>query len=238
MNQLPHHLQNAVDAPSQLTTLSLSGVNNLVVLGRGLGYAVSKEIALKLKEVCSIHTEAFSSAEFLHGPVTLVEQKLTVIDTQVEGESEQAHCEQISEIKSRGARLIHLHQCCEDVHPRLAPLLVLSSNESTTIANVLWGWSGIPVIPNTITFVAMMGLAHALVWPSVWPLALQGLGKFTAQGSALLIMGISGGALLPLVFGQLADMTGNTKIGYLVALPCYLFILFYAVKGHKMRSWK
>lgn len=71
---LPQALQTAVDAEPQLTPESVADVKNLVVLGRGLGYAVSKEIALKLKEVCSIHAEAFSSAEFLHGPVTLVEK--------------------------------------------------------------------------------------------------------------------------------------------------------------------
>ncbi len=113
----------------------------------------------------------------------------------------------------------------------------MASTESTAIAQVLWGWSGIPVIPDSVTFVAMMGLAHALVWPSVWPLALQGLGKFTAQGSALLIMGISGGAILPLAFGQVA-LFADTQMAYWVGLPCYLFILFYALKGHKMRSWK
>ena len=116
--------------------------------------------------------------------------------------------------------------------------ILLSSNESTTIASALWGWSGIQVLPNTLTFVAMMGLAHALVWPSIWPLALDGLGKFTAQGSALLIMGISGGAILPLIFGQLSHSTGNIQLAYSVGLPCYLFILFYALKGHKLRSWK
>lgn len=116
--------------------------------------------------------------------------------------------------------------------------VVLGSTESTAIASVLWGWSGVPVIPDTVTFVAMMGLAHALVWPSIWPLALQGLGKFTAQGSALLVMGISGGAILPLIFGKVAHFTGDTQIAYLVGLPCYMFILFYALKGHKMRSWK
>ena len=51
-----------------------------------------------------------------------------------------------------------------------------------------------------ITFVALLGLANALVWPTVWPLALEGLGRQSAQGSALLIMGIAGGALLPLLF--------------------------------------
>ena len=114
--------------------------------------------------------------------------------------------------------------------------VVFSSTESTAIASVLWGWSGIPVVPDSVTFVAMMGLAHALVWPSVWPLALEGVGKFTAQASALLVMGICGGAILPLVFGWIAE-SGSTQWAYIIGLPCYLYILFYALKGHKMRSW-
>ncbi|AOS95535.1 L-fucose-proton symporter [Microbulbifer aggregans] len=112
------------------------------------------------------------------------------------------------------------------------------SSESTAIADVLWGWTGVPVVPNTVAFVALMGLAHALVWPAIWPLALEGLGRFTAQGSALLIMGIAGGAIIPLAFGKLAHVAESTQVGYWVALPCYVFILFYALKGHKMRSWK
>ena len=116
--------------------------------------------------------------------------------------------------------------------------VMFSSTTSTSIADVLWGWSGIAVIPNSVTFVALRGLAHALVWPSIWPLALDGLGKFVAQGSALLIMGISGGAILPLIFGKLAHILNDTQLAYVVGLPCYMFILFYALKGHKMRSWK
>jgi glucose/galactose transporter len=115
--------------------------------------------------------------------------------------------------------------------------VMFSSTESVWIADFIWGWSGIPVLPNTITFVALMGLAHALVWPSIWPLALEGLGKYTAQGSALLIMGISGGAILPLIFGKLSQTLGDTQVAYIVGLPCYFFILFYALVGHKMRSW-
>jgi len=115
--------------------------------------------------------------------------------------------------------------------------VMFSSTESTLIADMLWGWSGIQVLPDTVTFVALMGLAHALVWPSIWPLALDGLGKFTAQGSALLIMGISGGAILPLVFGKLSLWLDSTQLAYVVGLPCYLFILFYALKGHKLKSW-
>lgn len=98
------------------------------------------------------------------------------------------------------------------------------------------GWTGIAVLPDTITYVALLGFANALVWPAVWPLALDGLGKLTPKGSALLIMGIAGGALLPLVYGELAEHFDHQS-AYWMMLPCYLFILYYAVKGHKMRQW-
>lgn len=116
--------------------------------------------------------------------------------------------------------------------------IVMSSEDSNSIATFIWGWTGIQTLPNPITFVALMGLAHALVWPSIWPLALQGLGRFTAQGSALLIMGISGGAILPLIFGKISHATGDIQLAYLVGLPCYLFILFYSLVGHKLRKWR
>lgn len=125
VDSLPQALQTAVDAEPQLTAESLDGVKNLVVLGRGLGYAVSKEIALKMKEVCSIHAEAFSSAEFLHGPVTLVEKKLAIVDVCINDESYASHVEQIGNVRQRGADLVHLHQTAADIHPRVAPLALL-----------------------------------------------------------------------------------------------------------------
>jgi glucose/galactose transporter len=113
--------------------------------------------------------------------------------------------------------------------------IVTSSTESYGFSEALWGWTGIPTVPNTIAFIAMLGLANALVWPAVWPLALDGLGEMTAKGSALLIMGIAGGAILPLVYGLFAEhMDGQA--GYWVMLPCYAFLVFYAVKGHKIRN--
>ena len=111
------------------------------------------------------------------------------------------------------------------------------STTSTSIAAILWGWMGIPLLPNSLSFVALLGLANALVWPSIWPLALEGLGKFTAQGSALLIMAIAGGAILPLIFGELAQRSGDMQGSYLIGILCYLAILAYGIKGHKMRSW-
>ncbi len=116
-------------------------------------------------------------------------------------------------------------------------LVVFSDTSSISVSEVLWGWSGIPTLPNTITFIALLGFSNAIVWPAVWPLALEGLGKFTSKGSALLIMGISGGALLPLVYGLLSESI-NGQSAYWIMIPIYSFILFYAIKGHKIKNWK
>ena len=115
---------------------------------------------------------------------------------------------------------------------------VVISSQSHWISAVLWGWSGIKTLPNTVTFVAFLGFANALVWPTIWPLALEGLGKYTAQGSALLIMAIAGGAILPLIFGRISYISGDMQSTYLIGIICYLFILLYALKWHKLGSWK
>ncbi|MGB9988970.1 sugar MFS transporter [Pseudoduganella rhizocola] len=115
--------------------------------------------------------------------------------------------------------------------------VALSSPVSTGISEVLVTWAGVPAVPDTVMFLAMLGFANALVWPAIWPLALEGLGKYTASGSALLIMGIAGGALLPMLYGHLSDTRGS-QAAYWVMLPCYALILFYAVKGHTIRSWR
>ncbi len=84
-----------------------------------------------------------------------------------------------------------------------------------------------------IIFIILLSLAHALMWPSIWPLAIDRLGPFTKTGSALLIMGICGGALIPLVYGALAD-SSNRHSAYWILLPCYVYILYYAIKGHRV----
>lgn len=88
----------------------------------------------------------------------------------------------------------------------------------------------------SVFFIALLGLSNAIMWPAIWPLAIDGLGKFTKLGSSLLIMGIAGGALLPLAYGRLADIFSPVS-AYWITVPCYAFILYYAVKGHKMRKW-
>lgn len=89
---------------------------------------------------------------------------------------------------------------------------------------------------TSVIFIALLGLANALMWPAHWPLAIRGLGRFTSKGSSWLIMAISGGALIPLVYGMLADVL-DTKQAYCLLIPCYLFIGYYALKGYKKESW-
>lgn len=114
--------------------------------------------------------------------------------------------------------------------------ITFASNSSTAISDVLWGWSGIQTLPNSIALIALLGLANAMVWPAVWPLALAGLGKLTPKGSAILIMGIAGGAILPIVYGGFSEWLDGQS-AYWIMLPCYLFIGYYAMWGHKKSQW-
>ncbi len=125
LKELPSALDAMIDSPTQLQPTEFANIKNMVVLARGLGFSISKEMALKLKEVCAIHAESFSSAEFLHGPVTLVEQGLVILDCSVDDETKESHQQQIAEVKKRGAHVISLNQNGINVHPRLAPFLVL-----------------------------------------------------------------------------------------------------------------
>jgi glucose/galactose transporter len=115
--------------------------------------------------------------------------------------------------------------------------VMFASSESHQISSVLFGWTAIPTVPDTVLFLALLGFANALVWPAVWPLALDGLGKFTATASALLIMGIAGGAILPKLYGFIATSSGNAQTAYWLMIPCYGFILYYAFLGYKKRQW-
>jgi glucose/galactose transporter len=116
--------------------------------------------------------------------------------------------------------------------------VVFGDNNSFAIANVILVPFGGAQLPDTLIMIALLGLANAIVWPAVFPLALSGVGKLTSVGSALLVMGISGGAFGPLFWGLASGSSLGQQGAYMVMLPCYLFILFYALKGHKMKSWK
>lgn len=130
----------------------------------------------------------------------------------------------------------------------------ISQTTALKISAVLGIVFGIGIISTTgftsVLFVAGLGLANALVWPAIWPLALTGLGKFTKTASALLVMAISGGAIIPPIYGYLVDQSKADLIAsgveqsvatadaatssYWILFPCYAFILFYAIYGHKV----
>lgn len=89
---------------------------------------------------------------------------------------------------------------------------------------------------TSVLFIALLGLANSLMWPAIWPLAIADLGRFTKIGSSLLIMGIAGGAILPLIYGGLSEVFKSTRMGYIIFIPCYLYILYYATIGSKIRK--
>ena len=82
------------------------------------------------------------------------------------------------------------------------------------------------------------------MWPAIWPLAMKDLGKFTKAGASLLVMAIVGGAVIPLIFGAIVDavktteaaLVGDYQTAYWVMVPCYIFILYFAIWGHKIRT--
>ncbi|WP_335966424.1 sugar MFS transporter [Galbibacter sp. PAP.153] len=130
----------------------------------------------------------------------------------------------------------------------------ISQNTALKVSAVLGIVFGIGIIATTgftsVLFVAALGIANALVWPAIWPLALNGLGKFTKTASALLVMAISGGAIIPPLYGVLVDSNKLNLIsegvdkatataeaattGYWILFPCYAIILYYALHGHKV----
>ena len=90
--------------------------------------------------------------------------------------------------------------------------------------------------PVTISIwsVAVVALACSLMWPALWPLAMADLGRFTKKGSSLLVVAIVGGAVIPAVFGLLKDNVG-CQDAYWILIPCFLYILYYALIGYKVR---
>ncbi len=103
-------------------------------------------------------------------------------------------------------------------------------------------------LPPRYAFYALLlaSFSNSLMWPAIWPLAMKDLGKFTKAGSSLLVMAIVGGAVVPLIFGYIVDLiksteqalVGDYQAAYWVMVPCYLFIFYFAVWGHKIRTMR
>ncbi|MDB5031974.1 sugar MFS transporter [Mucilaginibacter sp.] len=89
----------------------------------------------------------------------------------------------------------------------------------------------------SIWFVVLLGLANSMVWAGIWPLALSDLGRFTKLGASIMVMGLCGSAILPLLYGHFADLF-DVRQAYWVLFPCYMYLVFYAFYGFKLRSWR
>ncbi|OFY39026.1 MAG: glucose/galactose MFS transporter [Bacteroidetes bacterium GWF2_40_14] len=88
----------------------------------------------------------------------------------------------------------------------------------------------------SIWFLVLMGMPNALIYAGIWPLAIRNLGKYTNLGSSLLVMALCGNAFLPVIYGSLVDSYG-ARLSYWVLVPCFLYLIFYAFKGHKIEHW-
>jgi len=125
VDSIPVSLAKAVASKAILTAKDLKNIGHMIVIGRGFGFAVGMEVALKLKEVCAVQAEAFSSAEFLHGPVRIVSEHFKIIDLHINDESAEVHSDQSKGLAQRGAEIIPLAPAMDSVHPRIEPLCIL-----------------------------------------------------------------------------------------------------------------
>ncbi len=85
----------------------------------------------------------------------------------------------------------------------------------------------------SVAFVALLGFANAMMWPAIFPLAIRGLGRLTEYGSAIMIMGIAGGAVIPQLFAHFKQAHDFQWVFLLLMVPCYLYILYFARAGHR-----
>ncbi len=131
-------------------------------------------------------------------------------------------------------------------------VVMIPKRLSQTVALKIFSWIGVIAalllifLPGEygIYMLALIGFANSLMWPAIWPLAIADLGKFTKTGASLLVMGIVGGAVIPLLFGLLIDVfkTGDIiavsdyQNAYWIFIPAYLYIMYFAVKGCKIRK--
>ena len=91
-------------------------------------------------------------------------------------------------------------------------------------------------VDRSIWVLVILGLSNSLMYSTIWPLALNGLGRFTKMGGSILIMGLSGSAILPLIYGYFADLY-NPRTAYWVLLPCYIYLVYYAYCGYRIKHW-
>lgn len=132
-------------------------------------------------------------------------------------------------LKQRMALLI-----CSSINLLLSFLVIFAHGEIT-----LLGMQA----DISIWFLVLMGLANALIYTGIWPLAIDGLGRHTNLGSSMLVMALCGSAIIPLVFSYMEGISGAAtpfeamKFAYWILVPCFVYLIFYATVGYKIKSW-
>lgn len=114
--------------------------------------------------------------------------------------------------------------------PTQKALAVVSSIALLLVAITMLGHG-----PVAMWAIVACGLFNSVMWPCIFPLSVRGLGKYTSQGSGILITMVVGGAIVPLLQGFLADRFGY-QASFLVVLLCYAYLLFFALRGHVIRQ--
>ena len=114
------------------------------------------------------------------------------------------------------------------------------SQQKALVYSAIWGTVitlAIMISPGYISvwLVALLGFGNAILWPAIWPLSLADLGNHTKTGSSILIIGVIGGAVIPLLFGWMADIS-SYQVAYWICIPCYVYLLYFATLGHKIRK--
>jgi FHS family L-fucose permease-like MFS transporter len=120
------------------------------------------------------------------------------------------------------------------------PLLLKFHNRVLLVAvcaagTALVGASILSTGETALWLIVLCGLMNSIMWPVIFPLAITGLGPFTKQGSSYLIMAIVGGALIPPLMGFIATHGGGLRVAFVVPALCYVYLLFYAVSGYRVR---
>ncbi len=89
---------------------------------------------------------------------------------------------------------------------------------------------------SSIWVLVILGLSNSLMWAAIWPLALNGLGRFTKMGGSILIMSLCGSAIVPIIYGYFADLY-NPHDAYWGLFPCYVYLVYYAYLGYQIKNW-
>jgi len=112
-------------------------------------------------------------------------------------------------------------------------VIIIKANPDFTTFSLLGYELQLPAHPAVWIF-ALLGFSNSVMWPAIFPMAIDGLGKYTKMGSALLIMAIVGGAILPPIYGLVSEKIGDSQNAYCIMIPAYLFILYFALRGYRL----